>query len=111
MRDLRSQVENLDRNLETKREELMRYQVKIQENRLSISNLTDINRSISDMLIRQSELKRSIIELEIENKNLLEMKNNLVDDFRIKNYLWILSSAPTRLNNSCWEIIADPFEK
>ncbi len=87
MRDLRSQVENLDRNLETKREELMRYQVKIQENRLSISNLTDINRSISDMLIRQSELKRSIIELEIENKNLLEMKNNLVDDFRIKNYL------------------------
>ena len=86
MRDLRSQVENLDRNLETKREELMRYQVKIQENRLSISNLTDINRSISDMLIRQSELKRSIIELEIENKNLLEMKNYLVDDFRIKNY-------------------------
>jgi hypothetical protein len=52
-----------------------------------MSNLSDINRNISDMLIRQSELKRSIIELEIENKNLLEMKNNLVDDYRIKNYL------------------------
>ena len=52
-----------------------------------MSNLSDINRNISDMLIRQSELKRSIIELKIENKNLLEMKNNLVDDYRIKNYL------------------------
>lgn len=65
----------------------MKLQLKIQENRLAMENLTDINKSISDMMIRQSELKRSIIELELENKNLMEMKNNLMDDFRIKSYL------------------------
>lgn len=52
-----------------------------------MESLTDINKSINDMLIRQSELKRSIIELEMENKNLLEMKNNMMEDFRLKQYI------------------------
>ena len=52
-----------------------------------MENLSDINKNVSDMMIRQSELKRSIIELEIQNKNLMEMKNNLIDDFRIKHYV------------------------
>ena len=55
------QTESLEKNMEAKREELMRWQLKIQENRLAMSNLSDINKNISDMMIRQSELKRSII--------------------------------------------------
>jgi phenylpyruvate tautomerase PptA (4-oxalocrotonate tautomerase family) len=51
--------------LEGKREELLKCQIKIQENKLATENLADINKSVSDMMIRQMELKRSIIELEI----------------------------------------------
>lgn len=51
----------MDKKIESKREELVRCQLKIQENKLAMESLADINKSINDMLIRQSELKRSII--------------------------------------------------
>ena len=45
-----------------------------------MESLKDINKSISDMLERQTELKRSILELEIENKNLRSLNERMKEE-------------------------------
>jgi hypothetical protein len=49
----------------------------MEENKKNLDSLTDINRSIHDMLERQSQLKRNNFELETENKDLLNNKEKI----------------------------------
>lgn len=60
------------------------YQMKIQEGKKNIESLADINRTLSDMMERQNQLKRTNLELELENQQLLELKGKLLDHVKVK---------------------------
>jgi hypothetical protein len=47
-----------------------------------LESYNDISKNIQDLMDRQSELKKSILELEIENGNLMDLKNQLVRELR-----------------------------
>jgi hypothetical protein len=59
-------------------ENAYQYQLKIQEGRKNIESLADVNKVVSDMIERQSELKRSVMELEMEQEHLREVKARLM---------------------------------
>ena len=60
MQEKADEVElKLNRNMELS----YQYQTKIQEGKKSIESLTDINKTLADMMERQSQLKRSNMEL------------------------------------------------
>jgi len=54
------------------------YQMKIQEERKSVESLSDINKTITDMIERQNQLKRTNLELELETQHLSDLKHNLM---------------------------------
>ena len=51
--------QKLNRNMEMS----YQYQLKIQEGKKSIESLSDINKTLSDMMERQNQLKRTNMEL------------------------------------------------
>lgn len=60
------------------------YQLKIQEGRKNIESLADVNRVVSDMIEKQSQLKRSVMELQMEQEHLQEVKSRLMNEIKIK---------------------------
>ena len=55
----------LDEIIELKEESLCSYKLKINEHKKSLESFENINKSIMDLMDRQSELKKNILELEI----------------------------------------------
>ena len=75
MQEKADEVElKLNKNMELS----YQYQTKIQEGKKSIESLTDINKTLADMMERQSQLKRSNMELELENQHLAEMRGKML---------------------------------